>query len=44
VGPIASVLVHRAADDGGNFIELERRLAAELELPEDQRRFLQSRL
>ena len=44
VGPIVSVLVHRAADDGGNFIEVERRLAAELDLPEDQRRFLQSRL
>jgi hypothetical protein len=43
VGPIASVLVDRAADTGDNFLELERRLAAELDSPEDQRRFLRSR-
>jgi hypothetical protein len=43
LGPIASVLVDRAATAATDFAELERRLAAELDSPEDQRRFLHSR-
>jgi hypothetical protein len=43
LGPIAGVLVDRAAAATGNFTELERRLAAELDSPEDRRRFLQAR-
>lgn len=43
LGPIAGVLVERAAADAVNFVELERRLAAELDSPEDRRRFLQAR-
>lgn len=42
LGPIAGVLVDRAAAVAGNFTDLERRLAAELDSPEDRRRFLQS--
>ena len=41
LGPIAGVLVDRAAAVAGNFTDLERRLAAELDSPEDRRRFLQ---
>ncbi len=43
LGPIAAVLVDRAATAATDLTELERRLAAELDSPEDQRRFLQSR-
>lgn len=43
LGPIAGVLVDRAANAATDFADLERRLAAELDSPEDQRRFLQSR-
>lgn len=42
LGPIAGVLVDRAAAVAADFAELERRLAAELDSPEDQRRFLRS--
>jgi hypothetical protein len=42
VGPIARVLIERAAAVAADFGELERRLAAELDSPEDQRRFLQT--
>jgi TIR domain len=43
LGPIASILVDRAAAAAGSFADLERRLAAEIDSPEDQRRFLHSR-
>ncbi|MGH8289722.1 MAG: toll/interleukin-1 receptor domain-containing protein [Steroidobacteraceae bacterium] len=43
LGPIAAVLVDRAADVAKDFADLERRLAAELDSPEDQRRFLEAR-
>jgi hypothetical protein len=43
LGPIATVLVNRAAGVAADFAELERRLAAELDSPEDQKRFLGSR-
>jgi hypothetical protein len=43
LGPIAAVLVDRAAAGAGDLGELERRLAAEIDSPEDQRRFLQPR-
>jgi hypothetical protein len=43
LGPIAAVLVDRAAAGAGDLGELERRLAAEIDSPEDQRRFLQAR-
>lgn len=43
LGPIAGVLVERAAAAATDFAELERRLAAELDSPEDQRRFLKAR-
>lgn len=43
MGPIAGLLVERAAAAAESFTELERRLAAELDSPEDQRRFLQAR-
>ena len=43
LGPIAAVLVDRAATAGADFAEIERRLAAELDSPEDRRRFLQAR-
>jgi hypothetical protein len=42
LGPIAAVLVDRAAAEAANFLELERRVAAELDSPEDRRRFLKS--
>lgn len=42
LGPIATVLVERAAVAAPSFAELERQLAAELDSPEDQRRFLQA--
>ena len=44
LGPIAAILVDRAATVGADFAEVERRLAAELDSPEDRRRFLQARL
>ncbi|HEY7887988.1 MAG TPA: toll/interleukin-1 receptor domain-containing protein [Steroidobacteraceae bacterium] len=40
LGPIAAILVDRAAAAATDFAELERLLAAELDSPEDQRRFL----
>jgi hypothetical protein len=43
MGPIAGILVERAAAGAANFMELERRLAAELDSPEDRRRFLAAR-
>lgn len=43
LGPIAGILVDRAAATATDFAELERRLAAELDSPEDQRRFLAAR-
>jgi hypothetical protein len=43
MGPIAGVLVERAAAGAANFVELERQLAAELDSPEDRRRFLAAR-
>jgi signal transduction histidine kinase len=43
LGPIAAVLVDRATAVAGDFGELERRLAAEIDSPEDQRRFLKAR-
>lgn len=43
LGPIAAVLVERAAARAKDFADLERRLAAELDSPEDQRRFLKAR-
>ena len=43
LGPIAAILVDRAATVGADLAEIERRLAAELDSPEDRRRFLQVR-
>lgn len=43
MGPIAAVLVGRAAAGATDFADLERRLAAEIDSPEDQRRFLKAR-
>lgn len=43
LGPIAGILVNRAATTAPNFAELERLLAAEIDSPEDQRRFLAAR-
>ena len=43
LGPIAAILVDRAATAGADFAEIERRLAAELDSAEDRRRFLQAR-
>lgn len=43
LGPIAAVLVDRAAAVATDLADLERRLAAELDSPEDQRRFLKAR-
>lgn len=40
LGPIAKVVVARAARTAGNLEELESKLAAELTSPEDRRRFL----
>lgn len=42
LGPIARVLVDRAAAAAGDLADLERRLAAELDTPEDRSRFLRS--
>ena len=43
LGPIAAVLVDRAAAAATDLSELEQRLAAELDSPDDRRRFLQLR-
>lgn len=43
LGPIAGVLVTRAAAAAADRADLERRLAAELDSPDDRRRFLDSR-
>lgn len=43
LGPIAGTLVHHMAAGAADCAELERRLAAELDSPEDRRRFLQPR-
>jgi hypothetical protein len=43
LGPIAGILVDRAAAVAADFADLERRLAAELDSPEDRTRFLRSR-
>lgn len=43
LGPIAGILVDRAAADAADGAELERLLAAEIDSPEDRRRFLQAR-
>lgn len=43
MGPIAALLIERAATGGPDFAEIERRVAAELDSPEDRRRFLQAR-
>lgn len=43
MGPIAGILVERAAAGAASFMELERRLAAELDSPEDRQRFLAAR-
>ena len=43
LGPFATLLVERAAAAAPDLTELERQLAAELDSPEDQQRFLQSR-
>jgi hypothetical protein len=40
---IAAILVDRAAAVAGDVAELERRLAAEIDSPEDQRHFVQIR-
>jgi hypothetical protein len=42
IGPVAKVLVSRAAAAASNLGELERRLAAELDSQDDQRRFLEA--
>jgi TIR domain len=42
LGPIARVVVGRAAAGAADLPELERRVAAELDSPEDRRRFLKS--
>lgn len=43
LGPIAGILVGRIAAGAADCAELERLLAAELDSPEDRRRFLQAR-
>lgn len=43
VGPIASILVTRAAAVAADYPDLERRASAELDSAEDRSRFLQSR-
>jgi hypothetical protein len=43
LGPIAGILVDRAAVGAADGAELERLLAAEIDSPEDRRRFLQAR-
>ncbi|HEY6514734.1 MAG TPA: toll/interleukin-1 receptor domain-containing protein [Steroidobacteraceae bacterium] len=43
LGPIAGILVGRMAAGAADCAELERLLAAELDSPEDRRRFLQAR-
>jgi len=43
LGPIAGILVGRMAVGAADCAELERLLAAELDSPEDRRRFLQAR-
>ncbi|HUN72040.1 MAG TPA: toll/interleukin-1 receptor domain-containing protein [Steroidobacteraceae bacterium] len=43
LGPIAGIVVGRAAAGAADCAELERLLAAELDSPEDRRRFLQAR-
>jgi hypothetical protein len=43
LGPIAGILVGRVAVGAADCAELERLLAAELDSPEDRRRFLQAR-
>jgi hypothetical protein len=43
LGPVAAILVDRAAAVAADFADLERRLAAELDSPEDRTRFLGSR-
>lgn len=42
LGPIAAVLVKRVAASAADLPELERRVAAELDSPEDRTRFLKS--
>ena len=42
LGPIATVLIDRAAASARDLADLERQLAAELESPEDRSRFLRS--
>lgn len=42
LGPIAGLLVARSAAGAADLAELERRVAAELDSPEDRRRFLKS--
>ncbi|HJS88590.1 MAG TPA: toll/interleukin-1 receptor domain-containing protein [Steroidobacteraceae bacterium] len=42
LGPIAPILVDRAAAAASDLADLERRLAAELDSPEDRSRFLRS--
>ena len=42
VGPIAAIVVARAAGLAADFPELERRVAAELDSPDDRKRFLKS--
>lgn len=42
LGPVAGLVVGRAAAVATDFPELERRVAAELDSPEDRRRFLAS--
>jgi hypothetical protein len=43
LGPIAGILVDRMAVGAADCADLERLLAAELDSPEDRRRFLQAR-
>ncbi len=42
LGPVAAIVLQRAAAVAADVPELERRVAAELDSPEDQRRFLRS--
>jgi TIR domain len=42
LGPIAGIVVSRAAAAAADLPELERKVAAELDSPEDRRRFLKS--
>ncbi|MGH8320007.1 MAG: toll/interleukin-1 receptor domain-containing protein [Steroidobacteraceae bacterium] len=42
LGPVAAILVDRAAAVAADVADLERRLAAELDSPEDRNRFLRS--